>query len=608
MIFPLSHILLPLRTHFKEWYEMNKLVSLAAIGLMLLASPGHAQIAGGLDPAFHPTAFSGCALMDLHIDEAGSIFVVCASPAPTAGYDIDIAKFDRDGRIDTTWGTAGTARISQLCNVNTYYYCPFSYAAPARDGGFLLALHDGSIVKFLPNGAVDTRYRGNVANTYISVAAPIYGDIKQLADGGLQVLSESFTSNQAQSDPRKLTLRTFRPDGTLSSQRDYAFTQPRLPDASNFIQTHVIVAWSLNGENLEILAGAGLNASRGPAPDALHLYALSASGKQTAITDHLLPAPVDTRFQNVSLAVLPDARLAFAMTYGLRKWLPDGSVDPQFSTPDLSLNYKVQPFQCDLNPNMQKMSLRAGGELTLYIRNYYAADHLTSHCNDYLALGFASDGLAQLASDIEMPNTVRTFKIARSGNLVTFESAPGSTTATLSRRIGHGTQATINVVEFHNTITDHYFMTSYEDEIAFVDLGNAGPGWSRTGHVFGAWNIDTAMPGTNPVCRYHGDAIGGPNSYFYSAEKFECDLLHAQDAATPIGQASWRFERDAFRVTVPVNGQCLPNLTPVYRLYNRGSEKGIESNHRYVTSVAEYAAMQARGWIGDGIHMCATHG
>ena len=115
------------------------------------------------------------------------------------------------------------------------------------------------------------------------------------------------------------------------------------------------------------------------------------------------------------------------------------------------------------------------------------------------------------------------------------------------------------------------------------------------------------MPGTETVCRYYGDATGGPNSHFYSAEKFECGTLRALDDATPKGKPAWRFERDAFRITVPTNSQCPPNLTPVYRLYNRGSEQRIESNHRYVTSSTEYAAMQAKGWAGEGVHMCATH-
>lgn len=76
---------------------------------------------------------------------------------------------------------------------------------------------------------------------------------------------------------------------------------------------------------------------------------------------------------------------------------------------------------------------------------------------------------------------------------------------------------------------------------------------------------------------------------------------------TPKGKPAWRFERDAFRIIFPVIGQCPPNLTPIYRLNNRGGEKGIESKHRYVTSLTEYASMQGKDWVGEGVHMCATH-
>ena len=109
------------------------------------------------------------------------------------------------------------------------------------------------------------------------------------------------------------------------------------------------------------------------------------------------------------------------------------------------------------------------------------------------------------------------------------------------------------------------------------------------------------------MCRYYGDPTGGQNSHFYSAEKFECDGLRTLDAATPAGKPAWRFERDAFRIAIPVKGQCANNLTPIYRLYNRGSERGMDSNHRHVSNLAEYAAMQAKGWAGEGVHMCATH-
>ena len=47
-----------------------------------------------------------------------------------------------------------------------------------------------------------------------------------------------------------------------------------------------------------------------------------------------------------------------------------------------------------------------------------------------------------------------------------------------------------------------------------------------------------------------------------------------------------------------------PNLTPLYRLYNRGAELGKDSNHRYTTDLGILAEMQAQGWASEGVHMC----
>ena len=88
------------------------------------------------------------------------------------------------------------------------------------------------------------------------------------------------------------------------------------------------------------------------------------------------------------------------------------------------------------------------------------------------------------------------------------------------------------------------------------------------------------------------DLAQGPDSHFYSAEKFECDILSQLEAQAPFGQRAWRFERNAFRVTVPTGGACPTNLTPIHRLYN-GATRGKDPNHRYVSSSALNDAMQA---------------
>jgi hypothetical protein len=158
-------------------------------------------------------------------------------------------------------------------------------------------------------------------------------------------------------------------------------------------------------------------------------------------------------------------------------------------------------------------------------------------------------------------------------------------------------------VEYYSPFLDRYFITAHEFEKVFVDTGMAGD-WRRTGQSFGAFSIDAPIPGTVPVCRFYSGTNGGPVSHFYSAEKFECDILARMEAETPADKPAWRFERDAFRIAVPVAGICAANLTPLYRIYNNGAAVGKGSNHRYTSDPAIVAEMQSKGWISEGVRMC----
>ena len=44
---------------------------------------------------------------------------------------------------------------------------------------------------------------------------------------------------------------------------------------------------------------------------------------------------------------------------------------------------------------------------------------------------------------------------------------------------------------------------------------------------------------------------------------------------------------------------------PVYRAYNNGFAKGIDSNHRITSDLASYQQTLAEGWFGEGIVLCA---
>ena len=161
----------------------------------------------------------------------------------------------------------------------------------------------------------------------------------------------------------------------------------------------------------------------------------------------------------------------------------------------------------------------------------------------------------------------------------------------------------IVVVEFYHAPLDHYFITADPNEQRAIDNGSAGPGWSRTGDTF-------LSDGPTTVCRFYGNtnvnpatgAIYGPNSHFYTVAGAECDsLIKAYNPNTK----SWRFESQDFRTSPPVDGGCTASQVPVYRAYNNGFTRGIDSNHRLTPNAQSIQHVVARGWVSEGIVMCA---
>ena len=158
------------------------------------------------------------------------------------------------------------------------------------------------------------------------------------------------------------------------------------------------------------------------------------------------------------------------------------------------------------------------------------------------------------------------------------------------------------VVEFYSPELDHYFVTADPGEQLFVDSGAVGV-WLRTGNAY-------RSGGSAQVCRFFGNARAnpatgkafGPNSHFYTAGPGECDGLKASfDAGAP----SWKFESLDFTTTRLAAASCAPEAAPVYRAYNNGSARGIDSNHRITTNRTAIDQVVARGWVDEGIAMCA---
>ena len=156
------------------------------------------------------------------------------------------------------------------------------------------------------------------------------------------------------------------------------------------------------------------------------------------------------------------------------------------------------------------------------------------------------------------------------------------------------------VVEFYNTGLDHYFITADASEAAGIDQGSAGPGWSRTGYSF-------KSGGSTPACRFYGSQSPGPNSHFYTVDPGECDYLRQLQAITPSSQKRWNFESLNFASSPANNGACSNGTVPVFRAYNNGYARGVDSNHRLTSSATALQGVVARGWINEGVVMCAPN-
>lgn len=169
---------------------------------------------------------------------------------------------------------------------------------------------------------------------------------------------------------------------------------------------------------------------------------------------------------------------------------------------------------------------------------------------------------------------------------------PQSVTATFSTITAPGT-----VVEYYNPDLDHYFVAADPGEQIFVDSGAVGR-WQRTG-------ITYRSGGNVPVCRFYGSVTPGPNSHFYTASADECAQLKQLQASTPVTQKRWNFESLDFLTTVPINRSCPTSTSPVYRAYNNGFSRGIDSNHRITSSQVAIQEVVARGWVNEGVVMCA---
>lgn len=146
-------------------------------------------------------------------------------------------------------------------------------------------------------------------------------------------------------------------------------------------------------------------------------------------------------------------------------------------------------------------------------------------------------------------------------------------------------------IEYVNDRLGHYFLTAFPAEIADLDAGAFRGEWRRTGASFNVGG------GSAAVCRFYGLPPKGPDSHFFTVDAAECEKVMRDYAA-------WTYEAHAFSIAAPSGGACAPGLVAVTRFYNNPGA-GADMNHRYVTSATVAAEMRGRGWIEEGVVMCA---
>jgi hypothetical protein len=163
---------------------------------------------------------------------------------------------------------------------------------------------------------------------------------------------------------------------------------------------------------------------------------------------------------------------------------------------------------------------------------------------------------------------------------------------------------TSGVFEFYAPSLNHYFITANTAEAANL-ANNPQLGWRLTGDI----QIHIArslagVEGTYGVCRFYGHPTIGPNSHFYTADPNECNFLRQLQLSTPFGRPRWNYEEISFAAFLPNGlGQCPSPSTPVARFYNNGAAAN-DSNHRYVSTQANFNAMLNAGWRNEGAVMC----
>jgi uncharacterized delta-60 repeat protein len=504
-----------------------------------------------------------------------------------------VAKLRKDGSIDTSWGQDGYALLPGIPEQGGISVIPSGFLATS-DGGLIVI--GARLVRFTRDGVRDAAYGVDGVSDPIEQSGFIHSFAPQ-ADGSVVVFATGYNGG-----PQGVFTRI-----TPGGKRDAFFGAQGVVSVDS--TNREIYSWSVSGQHLEYashprdrVVGAPQLQLHGTSPSAGRIVAKYGAAAWTSPNVQVQPDG------HLLLAAATCSSSAFcgSPTVSIVRYNSDGSVDTGFGSGGVR---SVTPFPPEQVLNLQvfprMLSLGPGGSSTVIVHGYEKKSWGWFPVGDYSA-----DHAFRLAPDGSLDPAFPQSKRLASGQFVRYLQiddgrvihTPGSSQCP-QRLTSDAFRMNVPLVEFHNPVSGRYFITAEGMESGVLDANTGADRWVRTGWKFGGW-LAAALPGARQVCRFVLQAADGSASHFYALEGAECEFLRGLDGRTPPGEPAWRFEGHAFSATEPANGQCPANLTPIYRVYNRGFERGLVSNHRYTADSATYEAMQAEGWAAEGVKFC----
>lgn len=500
-----------------------------------------------------------------------------------------LLKLRPDGSRDLGFGeSGGLARVAVDSDV--------AFVQPLPDGR-VLASNGGTVVRLLADGRPDPSFgvlgRTAALNAGGFVAAAL------LPDGGLVVAGAS--------DLRGYTFVHVTPDGSLAT---------RWPTGSRVTVNLAdrMRAFSLLASGELEIAGTG----------AVYRVSFSPAGEptMTIVPWRRMPSPGIASWTSSLVKVDALGRVVIASELSqaagvtLTRYLPDGSLDASFGANGVATVAIMTEVERALPGVFRSFAavtalwaVPGGGwtvlvDLSLLWETIPGFWRSTTSETSKRALRFTAGG--DLDPSFPQRMHIRLGAASQTDDGGFLVATRGgywpSADCAIQRFRGDRIRVEGTLVEYYSEALDHYFMTLEGLEVAILDR-HPEMGWKRTGVRLGAWAV-TDVPGAAHVCRFYGDATGGPNSHFYVPEGTGCDWLRDLEARAPRGTYAWRMEGHVFSVREAFGGTCPPALAPVYRFYNDGFAKGRDPNHRYSIDPSITPQMQARGWILEGIAFC----